>query len=196
MKTSTRAFAVLCGVGGLALAASVSNAAIIVYTTTMNGANDAPPNASPGGGTATLTFDTTLNTMRVQASFSGLLGNTTACHIHGATAVPGVGTAGVATQLPSFTGFPLGVTSGSMDSTFDMGLASSWSAAYITNNGGTPASAAAAFMSATSQGRTYLNIHTSVVGGGEIRGFWAPVPTPGVLGLAGIAGLAATRRRR
>ena len=60
MKT-TRALAVLCGVGGLAFAASVSNAAIIVYTTTMNGANEAPPNGSPGTGSATLTFDTTLN---------------------------------------------------------------------------------------------------------------------------------------
>ena len=195
MKT-TRALAVLCGVGGLAFAASVSNAAIIVYTTTMNGANEAPPNASPGTGTATLTFDTTLNTMRLQASFSGLVGTTTASHIHAATALPGVGTAGVATQTPSFVGFPLGVSSGSMDQTYDMTLASTWNAAYITANGGTPASAAAAFMSAVDTGRAYLNIHTSFVGSGEIRGFWAPVPTPGVLGLAGVAGLVVARRRR
>ena len=195
MKT-TRALAVLCGVGGLAFAASVSNAAIFVYTTTMNGANEAPPNASPGTGTATLTFDTTLNTMRLQASFSGLVGTTTASHIHAATALPGVGTAGVATQTQSFVGFPLGVSSGSMDQTYDMTLASTWNAAYITANGGTPASAAAAFMSAVDTGRAYLNIHTSFVGSGEIRGFWAPVPTPGVLGLAGVAGLVVARRRR
>lgn len=196
MMTTTRSLAVLCGIGGLALAASLSDAAILVYTTTLNGANEAPPNASPGIGTGTLTFDTTANTMRVQATFSGLVGATTAAHIHAATAVPGAGTAGVATQTPSFTGFPLGVTSGSMDTTFDMTLASSWNAAYITANGGTPASAAAAFMAAVDSGRAYLNIHSQFVGSGEIRGFWAPVPTPGVLGLAGIAGLAAACRRR
>ncbi len=197
MKTSTRSsLAVFCSVAGLALAASMSNAAIIIYSTTMSGPNEAPPNASPGIGTGTLTFDTTANTMRIQATFSGLLGNTTACHIHAATAVPGVGTAGVATRLPSFIGFPLGVTSGSMDDTYNMGLSGSWSAAYITNNGGTPASAAAAFMNAVAGGRAYLNVHSSVFGGGEIRGFWQLLPTPGVLPLAGIAGLVVARRRR
>lgn len=83
-----------------------------------------------------------------------------------------------------------------MDQTFDMTLASTWNAAYVTANGGTPASAAAAFMTAVDTGRAYFNIHTSFVGSGEIRGFWAPVPTPGVLGLAGVAGLVVARRRR
>lgn len=64
-------------------------------------------------------------------TFSGLLGNTTASHIHAATAVAGVGTAGVATQTPSFSGFPLGVKAGAMDTTFDMTLASSFNASYI-----------------------------------------------------------------
>ena len=66
----------------------------------------------PRTGFATVVYDDLAHTLSVDASFSGLLGTTTAAHIHAATAVPGVGTAGVATQTPSFVGFPLGVTSG------------------------------------------------------------------------------------
>ncbi len=138
--------------------------------------------------------------MRVQASFSGLLGNTTASHIHAATTVPGAGTAGVATQTPSFSGFPLGVTAGSMDTTFDMTLASSYNPAYVTANGGTPASAFTALRAAIANGQAYLNIHTASFPGGEIRGFLgAAAPEPGaiaLLGLAAVPGIAVLRRRQ
>src|SRR5881394_4127648 len=81
----------------LAFAAAVpANAAILHYSATLNGASEAPPNASTGHGNAEITIDDLLHTMRVQASFSGLLGNTTACHIHAPTAVALTGTAGVA----------------------------------------------------------------------------------------------------
>ena len=36
-------------------------------------------------------------------------------------------------------------------------------------------------------GKTYWNIHSSTVGGGEIRGFLVPVPEPGALAFAGLA---------
>ncbi len=91
--------------------------------------------------------------------FSGLVANTTAAHIHCCTAPPG--NVGVATTLPAFAGFPLGVTSGSLDQTYDTTLASTWNPAYITNNGGTPLSAEAALATGLAAGNAYLNIHTS-----------------------------------
>lgn len=139
-----------------------------------------------GTGTGTVTFDTAINTMLVDLQFSGLSGNTTASHIHGPTANPFTGTAGVITTVPSFPGFPLGVTSGSYNQLFDMTLASSYNPAFITNNGGSPLSAFAAFNSAAAAGRTYLNIHSNRFPGGEIRAFLNPVPEPSSIALTGI----------
>jgi hypothetical protein len=148
-------------------ASSVSIAQI--YTTRLSGAIEAPPNASPATGTATVTIDG--NFMRLQTSFSGLLGLTTAAHIHAPTPMPGTGTAGVATTLPTFPGFPAGVQAASYDRTFDMTLASSYNPAFITANGGTPLTAFGALKAALNNGTSYLNIHTNVFLGGEIRGF-------------------------
>jgi hypothetical protein len=130
----------------LALYAPLSFAAIISYTASLSGAAESPPNASPGTGSVLVTIDDVLNTMRVQADFTGLTGTTTAAHIHCCTAVAGAGNAAVATQLPSFTDFPLGVTSGTYDHTFDLTLASSWSPSFITANGGTAGVAEAALL--------------------------------------------------
>src|SRR5687768_8746783 len=148
-----------------------------IYWASLSGPAEAPPNASPGTGKALVTIDVAANTMRVQATFSGLLAGVTASHIHAATAVTGAGTAGVATTLPTFPGFPAGVTAGTYDRTFDMTLASSYSAGYIANNGGTPASAFVALRNAIAAGRAYLNIHTAMFPPGEIRGFLLPCPT-------------------
>ncbi len=82
--------------------------------------------------------------------------------------------------------------------TFDLTMASTWNSAYITANGGTPAGAEAAFAQAVSEGRSYLNIHSSTFGGGEIRGFLV-VPEPGtaaLLALGGMGILLATLRAR
>ena len=140
-----------------------------IYTVSLSGPNESPPNASPATGNATITINTAANTMRVRCTFSGLTGTTTASHIHAATTTAGTGTAGVATTIPSLQGFPLGVTSGSYDNTLDMTLSSCYSPAYITANGGTTASAFAALQAAIAAGKSYLNIHTAANTGGEIR---------------------------
>jgi hypothetical protein len=132
-----------------------------------------------GSGSALITFDTDLNTMRVEANFAGLSGTSTVAHIHCCTASPGTGTVGVATITPSFTGWPVGVTAGAYDLTYDTSLASTYNAAFVTANGGTAASALAALLAGIDAGTAYFNVHSTTFPGGEIRGFLAPVPEPG-----------------
>jgi len=189
-------FATSCLAAGVVLAGACgsANAAILNYQAFLDGPSEAPPNASPGTGFATFTIDTTLHTMNIQVTFSGLIGTVTASHIHGATASPGSGTAGVMTTTPTFSGFPSGVTSGSYNNTLDLTLASSWNPSFVTAQGGI-ANAEAAFLAAIAGGKAYLNIHTTFAPGGEIRGF-LQVPTPSTLGLAGVGGLLVARRRR
>ena len=169
------------------LTGSSMYASVLTYVVTLNGPSESPSNASPGTGFAIVTIDDIFNTLRVQLTFAGLLGTTTASHIHSPTPSPFTGTAGVATTTPTFAGFPLGVTSGTYDNTLDLTLASSYNPAFVTANGGTTASAEAALLAGIAAGEAYLNVHTSVVAAGEIRGFLVAVPVPGTLGLVGLA---------
>ena len=162
----------------LVLVAASAGAAPLHYQATLTGPNESPPNASPGTGTATLDLDTTTHQWTYHVQFSGLLGPTTASHTHAATTTAGTGTAGVATTTPSYTGFPLGVTSGTWDHTFDMTQSTSFNSTYIAAHGGTTTQAELDLAQAIADGKAYLNIHTQVVGGGEIRGFWTLVPVP------------------
>jgi len=163
----------------------------------LTGSAESPPNGSPGIGSAQVTLDLDVITLRVQASFSGLIGTTTAAHINAPTTTAGVGIAGIATQLPTLPGFPIGVTSGIYDQTIDLTVASSYNPAFITSSGGTVSQALNALIFALEDGKAYLNIETTAVASGEIRGFLVPVPEPATLGLAavGMAAIVAVRAR-
>jgi hypothetical protein len=169
----------------------------IIYGASLSGAIEVPPNASLGTGTALVTIDDVANTMRVQVTFSGLTGTTTASHIHCCTSAAGTGTAGVATTTPTFPGFPLGVTSGTYDQTFDLGLATTYNPAFVTAQGGV-AQAELALLTAMAADKTYLNVHSSFATGGEIRGFLVPVPEPASMTLmaGGVLGLLTKLRKR
>ena len=177
----------------------LARADLEIFTATLTGPAEFPINNSPGIGDAIVTLDLDVFTMRVQVNFSGLTGTTTASHIHAPTTMPFDGVASVATTTPTFPNFPLGVTSGTYDQTFDLTLASSFNPAFVTANGGSVSASAAALIAAIEDGKSYLNIHTSTFGGGEIRGFLAPIPEPttiSLFGLGAVSVLLVVRRKR
>ncbi|NVD97168.1 CHRD domain-containing protein [Massilia sp. BJB1822] len=181
----------------LFLAATCAAAAPKTYSASLSGAAEVPPNASPATGHVTVVFDIAAHSLYLDADFAGLLGHSTAAHIHCCTAAPLSGTAGVATMLPTFTGFPAGVHAGDYYATFDTSLAATWNPAFIASHGGTTAGAEAALLAGLDGRRAYFNIHSDSFTSGEIRGNLAPVPEPAMglmLGL-GLPLLWGARRR-
>jgi hypothetical protein len=180
-------------------AAPMAQATLLHFVASLNGGNEFPPTTSTGTGFATFDLDTTAQTLLGHISFSGLSSPTTASHIH--CCLPGAFqtgvNVGVATVVPAFPGFPLGVTSGTDTFTLDLTSAAAYNPAFVTLQGSVT-NAEAAFIAGLIGDRTYLNIHTVTNPGGEIRGFVTFVPEPMTTSLIAL-GLAAagfvTRRR-
>lgn len=186
----------------LGLAAAAWPAQALIFEASLDGPSEFPnPVASPGTGTSTVWYNPTTHILSIEIDWVDLVGLTTVAHIHGPTAVAGTGGASVMTTTPSFPDFPAGVTAGSYARTFDMTAASSYNPAFLNNavNGGSTASAEATLAAALLDGKAYVNVHSSFVGSGEIRGFYKLVPDAGstaALLLFGLGGLATLARRQ
>jgi hypothetical protein len=153
----------------------------------LSGANEVPVVNSPGAGTAVVVLDPTAQTIQIIASFFGLTTLDTAAHFH--CCAPLGTNAGVATTLPAFLGFPLGVTQGSyLSPIFNLGDASFYNPAFVTMQGGL-SQAEAAFIAGIENQQTYFNIHTTLNPGGEIRSQLFALGVPGPLAGAGFPGL-------
>ena len=129
---------------GLALTAQPALATMSLFTTSLSGAQEVPPNVSPATGTGTVVLDDVAKQITVDESWSGLTASAAASQIQG-PAPPGVN----AVVVFPFTGVPA-ATSGSIpEQTFVI----------------TPTQ-----IGQLQAGLFYMNIHTSTFPGGEIRG--------------------------
>jgi hypothetical protein len=115
-----------------------------LYTVTLSGAQEVPPNGSPATGTGSVELNGAETLIAARLSWSGLTGNATAAHIHG-PAGPGVNAA----ILFGFTGVPAATTGSIPTQVFAI----------------TPAQVAD-----LKAGQFYFNVHSIAFEGGEIRG--------------------------
>ena len=192
----------LAAMATLVLQAPAAHATPITFSGNLSGANEVPPVVTPGTGVATVILDPTAQTIQINATFSGLTSNDTMAHIH--CCAPLGTNVGVATTVPAFPGFPLGVTSGTYSSAvFDLTQPTIYNPAFVTLEGGLP-QAEAALIAGIEAGQSYFNIHTlnnpGNNPGGEIRSQLFPVAAPEPTSLAllssGLLGVVLTWRRK
>lgn len=177
----------------LGLAATFTLPAATTYATPitlggiLSGANEVPPNNSPAAGSVTVVLDPVAETIQILASFFGLTTPDVAAHIHCCQPPANVG---VATTVPAFAGFPLGVTQGTyLSGLFSLEDPSFYNPEFVALRGGLQ-QAEAALIAGLESGLTYFNIHTQQFPGGELRAQLLPLSAvPGPIAGTGLPSL-------
>ncbi len=164
---------------------SVANAHFIDTFGVLNGANVGTGSAATG--TAQVQLDMDLVTMRIVIDFSGLSGTSVTANLFVPT--PPAGPGNIIANSPALLSFPVGVTAGNYDRTFDLTVASSYNPAFITAAGGTVSDALNALHDAIDAETGFIRITSSTFGTGEIGGtmFLVVVPEPATMSLFGLA---------
>ena len=176
----------------LSLAAMPASAATF-FTTTLSGANETTPNPSTATGSGTLLLATGNNSVNIALNWAGLTGPAVGAHIHCCAAQGANGPVAIDFGPPA-------LATGSLTRTYDLTLLATYTSGFVTANGGTAASAQAAFVAGLLGGGAYYNVHTRTYLGGEIRGQLAAVPETATWGTMivgfGIVGGALRLQRR
>jgi hypothetical protein len=155
---------------GLLSCAVTARANLTVFEANLDGAQEVPPTASTATGFGKVVLNDVTDTITVDESWSGLDGPAIASHIHS----PAAAGSNAPVAFP-FTGVPA-ATSGSIPQQIF-----SVTAAEIAN---------------LEAGLDYMNIHSTIFPGGEIRGQLLRVPDngPGLAGLLAFGGLCLAAR--
>jgi hypothetical protein len=133
------------GIAGLAFAAFLglpASAETVNLKATLAGSSEVPPVSSKGTGSVTANYDTASKKLSWKGTYSGLSGNATAAHFHGATP-----------PSPPAPNAAVAVPISAASSPFE-------GSATLTD------AQAAELLG----GKWYVNIHTAANPGGEIRG--------------------------
>ena len=145
-----------------------ASAGLLFFEANLTGNQESPPVDTPGFGFVTLSFDDTTNFLSVTSGFyEDLLTKIVAAHIH--EAPPGIN--GPVIIPLAHTGGTSGDLSGARHLTESQ-------VTSLFNHG------------------LYVNVHSEMFPGGEIRGKITLIPAPGALTLLVGAGFIGKRRRR
>lgn len=159
----------LAAVAAIAAAGSIASADTFVFTASLSGANEVPPNNSPALGFATGIYDSVANTF----DFNWLISD----NLLGVPASPG----SHIHQAPAGQNGPIVFGFNDPDGSWALSGSATWT--DLTQD----------HIDALFAGNLYFNFHTTAFPGGEIRG--QIVPAPGALAIVGM-GLACVARRR
>ncbi|MGI9012745.1 MAG: CHRD domain-containing protein [Phycisphaerales bacterium] len=158
---------ILAAAGALLIAGSAS-ADDFLFQALLDGLQEVPPNESRGTGTVDLLYDdVTMMLSITSGSYMDLMGTVIGAHVH----IAPVGVNGPVIIPLTHTGGMAGTLSGS-------GVLTEAQETALFADG------------------LYINVHTDLFPGGEIRGQLFLVPAPGAFALLGVAGLTTTTRRR
>lgn len=137
---------------------------IVTFEANLRGSNEVPANTSAGTGLFTATLDTSTNVFTWTMTVSGLSANINNGHIHGPAAA-GVNTGVLVNfnpannQIAGSTFSALGATSGGATGTLTLG--SNVITGQVTGD---------SLRKLLFAGLTYVNVHTTAIPAGEIRG--------------------------